>query len=84
MKLEIQRRHEFEEIGTEVLPPERFSDEYAPPDPEFPDEGRGPDSDAVRGLIKGSCCGWEKPPTSEEFYEAIAGDRTDGSAAGRC
>ena len=69
--MEIQRRHEVVRIGVEVLPPERFSDEYEPPDPEFPSEGRGPDSDAIRGLIAGSCCGWQEPPTSEEFYEAM-------------
>ena len=69
--MEIQRRHEFERIGVEVLPPERFSNEYERPDPEFPNEGRGPDSDAIRGLIAGSCCGWEAAPTSGEFYEAM-------------
>ncbi len=71
LKMEIQHRHEFERIGTQVLPPERFSDEYVSPDPEFANEGRGPESDGIRGLIAGSCCGWEEPPTSAEFYEAM-------------
>ena len=70
--MEIQHRHEFERVGIQVLAPERFSDEYAAPDPEFPNEGRGPKSDAIRGLIAGSCCGWKRPPTSQEFYEAMA------------
>ena len=71
VSMEIQHRHEFEKIGTQVLPPERFSDKYASPDPEFVNEGRGPESEAIRGLIAGSCCGWEEPPTSGEFYEAM-------------
>ena len=69
--MELTRRHEFEAIGTQVLPPERFDNEYAAPDPESGNEGRGPESDAIRGLIAGSCCGWEEPPTSAEFYEAM-------------
>ena len=71
LKMEIRHRHKFERIGTEVLPPEHFSDKYVFPDPEFGNEGRGPESDAIRGLIACSCGGWEKPPTSWEFYEAM-------------
>ena len=66
-----QREREIEKIGTSVLPPERFSDQYAEPDPRFPNEGRGPESEAIQGLIAGACCGWKKPPTAAEFYDAM-------------
>ena len=54
-----------------VLPPERFSNEYEPADPAFANEGRGPEAEAIKGLLAGSCAGWEKRPTSAEFYEAM-------------
>lgn len=69
------REREIEKVGTPVLPPERFGDEYAEPDPRFPNEGRGPAADAIRGLIAGACCGWQTPPTADEFYEAIRAER---------
>ena len=69
--MEINEHQEIDRIGTRVLGPKKFEDEYASADPEFANEGRGPDSDAIRGLIAGSCCGWRSPPTGEEFFEAM-------------
>ena len=54
-----------------VLPPERFSDAYAAPDPEFPNEGRGADAERIETLLASCCAGWKKPPTPREFYKAI-------------
>lgn len=57
--------------SVKVLPPEHFGDEYAPPDPRYAGEGRGPDADAIGGLLFSSCAGWVQAPTSGEFYEAM-------------
>ena len=56
---------------TVVLPPERFSDDYAPADPKFAGEKRGADADEINGLLSTCCSGWKQPPTPREFYEAI-------------
>lgn len=67
----------IERVGREVLPPERFSDEYAAPDARFEGEGRGPECDAIRGLIAGACSGWTQPPTAAEFHAAMRAQRPD-------
>ena len=54
----------------ELLPAERFSDDYAPPDPRVPGR-RGPHAGAVRSVLAGACAGWGRKPSSEEFYEAM-------------
>ena len=54
-----------------VLPPERFSDAYAPADPKFAGEGRGPDAAEIDALLASSCAGWKQRPTPREFYEAV-------------
>ena len=53
-----------------MLPPERFSDEYAPADPKFAGEKRGADADEINGLLSTCCSGWKQPPTPREFYGA--------------
>ena len=60
--------------NTGLLPPERFSDEYAPEDPEVPGE-RGPASSAVEAVIAGACSGWGRKPDAKEFYEAMRAKR---------
>ena len=76
----VSKSRAFGAVGIDeakVLPPERFSDEYEPPDPAFADEGRGAEADAIKGLLAGCCCGWERRPTAAEFYDAMrAGEPT--------
>lgn len=58
-------------------PLECYSDEYAPPErlaeflPDADPGATGPRSRTVRGIICGGCCGWPRPPTSEEVYHAM-------------
>jgi len=54
-----------------VLPPDAFSNAYADPDPRFPMTRRGPDCEAIAGLLNRACCGWPQSPTAREFYEAM-------------
>ena len=78
-------REEDEDRRVELLPPEAFSDEYAPAerlkrvrrgaDP----RATGPDSQTVRGLICGACAGWRNPPTSRE----LVGDVFDVATAAK-
>ena len=56
---------------TVVLPPERFSDDYAPADPRFAGEKRGAEADEINGLLSTCCSGWRQPPKPREFYEAV-------------
>ena len=56
---------------TIVLPPERFSDTYEPPDPRFAGEKRGEEADEITSLLGGCCAGWKQAPTAAEFYEAM-------------
>ena len=56
--------------GPKLLPPERFSDEYAPADPRVPGK-RGPQAGVVRSVLAGACSGWGQRPDGEEFYEAM-------------
>ena len=67
------RRRVDEELAppaAELLPPERFSDEYWPPDPEVKGR-RGPQSSTVTARLARSCCGWRRVPDAGEFYEAM-------------
>ncbi|MDE2905935.1 MAG: hypothetical protein OXQ28_07600, partial [Acidobacteriota bacterium] len=54
-----------------ILPPDAFSDAYADPDPRFPASGRGPECEAIAGLLNRACCGLPQSPTAREFYEAM-------------
>ena len=78
-----RRREEDEDRRVDLLPPEAFSDEYAPAErltrvrPRADPRATGPDSQTVRGLICGACAGWRNPPTSREFYEAMRAERLD-------
>ena len=68
-----RREEDFPPANTGLRPAERFSDEYAPADPDVAGE-RGPKSSAIRSVIAGACSGWARRPDSREFYEAM---RTD-------
>lgn len=57
--------------STVVLPPERFSNAYAPADPNFASERRGADAEEIDALLSTCCAGWKQVPTSREFYEAM-------------
>ena len=63
--------------GVPLGPLENYSDEYAPPErlaeflPGADPNATGARSQTIRGIIRGSCCGWPRPPTSEEVYDAI-------------
>lgn len=59
------------EDSTVVLPPERFSDAYEPPDPKFAGERRGQEAEEIGALLFSCCAGWEQAPTAGEFYEAM-------------
>ena len=72
--LERKRRRNEPREREGVRNPERFSDAYAPPDPEWP-EKRGPEATAIAGLLARSCCGWRRRPTSAEFYDAIRAEQ---------
>ena len=72
--LERKRRRNEPREREGVRSPERFSDAYAPPDPEWP-EKRGPEATAIAGLLARSCCGWRRRPTSAEFYDAIRAEQ---------
>ncbi len=77
--------YEFERSGIKraditVLPPERFTDEPMPE--ERKKRLRGPwyekareagprNSPIVAGRFAQVCCGWLRPPTAEELYEAV-------------
>lgn len=58
-------------------PPEAFSDTPAPVDPgwwfwpRIEPHQMGPKSRSVASRLNQSCCGWPKPPTALEFYEAV-------------
>ena len=65
------------DLDIQLKPAEAFSDEYAPSAelarlrPDADPDRTGPDSQTIRGVICGGCCGWKTPPTSEELYEAM-------------
>ena len=54
----------------ELLPAERFSNDYAPSEPQVPGR-RGPHAGAVRSVLAGACAGRGRKPSSEECYEAM-------------
>lgn len=77
--------YQFERSGIEraditVLPPERFTDEAMPEERKKRLRGSwyekaraaGPrNSPIVAGRFAQVCCGWPRPPTAEELYEAV-------------
>ena len=73
LRRELDRRAREEPVEgatARLLPAERFSDKYAPDDPEV-SGGRGPNSRTVQAVLAGSCAGWGKKPDAAEFYEAV-------------
>ena len=60
--------------------PEAFPDEYASTDtllkhrPNADPGETGPDSGTIRFVIARRCCGWQKPPTPREVYDAMRAD----------
>ena len=70
-------REENPERPARLRPLEDFSDEYADPTKyRTVDQKRiGRNSATIRGLIVGDCCGWARPPTSEEVYEAMRAEK---------
>ena len=72
IETEIARRQSAEESTdeVEVLPAERFSDEYAPADPSI-QEQRGAAAGAIAALLCGSCAGWGTSPEPRELYDAM-------------
>lgn len=81
--LEYAREHGYRPAHPRVLPPERFSDARGTPEqcgmvdaPTGPDD-TGPKSKTIRMRLACSCAGWKRPPTSEEFYEAVRAETPD-------
>ena len=67
------------------LPPqEAFPDEYTPTDtllkycPRADPAETGPDSRTIGVVIARRCCGWRKPPTPREVYDAMRADDPTG------
>lgn len=67
------------------LPPqEAFPDEYTPTDtllkycPDADPAETGPDSRTIGVVIARRCCGWRKPPTPREVYDAMRADDPTG------
>ena len=72
---EARRRMENEPPpNTGLLPAEQLSDEYAADDGTVEGD-RGPESSAIRSLLAGACAGWEQPPESAEFYNAMRAEQ---------
>ena len=80
---ERRRRFDDEARYCRLKPPEAFDDEPAPPEafrnlcPDLDSALTGRRSHAVQWRIARSCCGWEQPPTTEEFYDAFHTDTPD-------
>lgn len=74
-----ERRGRFDEEAQrcELRPPGAFSDDPAPPEalrrlcPGLNAALTGRRSHAVEWRITRSCCGWQRPPTTAEFYDAL-------------
>ena len=79
---ERRRRFDEEARRCKLKPPEAFNDEPAPPEalqslcPGLDPALTGRRSHAVEWRIARSCCGWRRPPTTEEFYDAFHTDVT--------
>ena len=66
---ELARRlfTEAEDRVDRLAPPEAFPDNYtAKNGPE-----RGANATAVNAVLTPGCCGWRKPPTAHELYDAM-------------
>lgn len=80
---ERRRRFAGEARACALKPPEAFSDAPAPSEalrrlcPGLDPELTGRRSHAVAWRIARSCCGWSRPPTTEEFYDAFHTDAPD-------
>lgn len=80
---ERRRRFDEETRDCRLKPPEAFSDEPAPPEalrrlcPGLDPALTGRRSHAVEWRIIRSCCGWGRPPTTGEFYDAFHTDAPD-------
>ena len=74
---ERRGREENPDARVQLRPLDDFSDEYADPtEYRTVDQARvGPKSAVLQGLIDGECCGWGRPPTSQEFYDAMRADK---------
>ena len=80
-----ERRRRFDEQARNcrLKPAEAFSDEPAPAEalrrlcPGLDPALTGRRSHAVGWRIVRSCCGWERPPTTEEFFDAFHTDTPD-------
>ena len=70
-------REENPDARAQLRPLDDFSDEYADPaEYRTVDQAQvGPKSAVLQGLIDGDCCGWGRPPTSQEFYDAMRADK---------
>ena len=81
---ERRRLEEDERRPVELPPPETFSDEYTPVEallalrPHADPAETGPESRAVRIVIRRRCCGWRNRPTSREVYDALRADNPTG------
>ncbi len=80
---ERRRRFDEEARSCRLKPPEAFGDEPAPPEalrrlcPGHDPALTGRRSHAVEWRIARSCCGWGRPPTTGEFYDAFHTDAPD-------
>ena len=80
-ELERRRRTETVPRRCTLSPPETFSADPAPPEaierlcPGIHPAETGRRARAVAGRIGSSCAGWARPPTPEEFYEALRAER---------
>ena len=69
-----------EDIYIDLGPLERYPDEYCPTEkllensPDADLDVTGPASATVESIIAGGCCGWSKPPTAADVYEAMRAD----------
>ena len=67
-------------IYIDLGPLERYPDEYCPTEtllenlPDADLDASGPASATVESIIAGGCCGWSKPPTAADVYEAMRAD----------
>lgn len=66
-----------EPLPVRLPPPEAFPDDYTAADtlvrfrPSADPAEMGPDSRTIRSVIRRRCCGWRRPPTAREVYDAM-------------